>query len=384
MTEENFRFESDADETGLPSSSQSEWTERTAASPKTEIPPLIPGTEIIGRRARKAAMMAQKSQETVPEEPEAAPEPEESADQISLLDAAVVDEVSPVEISESEAQISLFDAAPEGLFSEGLRSDKPVAVAEPISTEEIPAAEVSFAAPVGIPEEAPDPLAELFSDPQEIPLRRARRASEEAAPPEDPFVSEDPIPRRRARVTEPPVVKKRPSAVSPFVEFVEIVVGALVAAILVLTLICRTGVVEGSSMVPTMYAGDRYVISDLFYTPDQGDIVVFRPEIDGEDELWIKRVIALEGQTVYIDPTTYRVYVDGNLLDEPYLGGAGTIPHTMENPVTVPEGCVYVLGDNRAISHDSRYEDLGCVEIGQLAGRVILRFWPLESFGFCE
>lgn len=178
--------------------------------------------------------------------------------------------------------------------------------------------------------------------------------------------------------------KKPGSAVSPLVEFVEIIVGALVAAILVLTLICRTGVVEGGSMLPTMHGGDRYIISDLFYTPEAGDIVVFRPEIEGEDELWIKRVIAVEGQTVYIDPDTYQVYVDNQLLDEPYLNGLGTIPHTTPNPITVPEGCVYVMGDNRAISHDSRYEDLGCVEVRQLAGRVILRFWPLNSFGFCE
>ncbi len=178
--------------------------------------------------------------------------------------------------------------------------------------------------------------------------------------------------------------KKPGSAVSPLVEIVEIVVGALVASILVLTLICRTGVVEGGSMLPTMHSGDRYIISDLFYTPEAGDIVVFRPEIEGEDELWIKRVIAVEGQTVYIDPDTYRVYVDNQLLDEPYLNGMGTIPHTTQNPITVPEGCVFVMGDNRAISHDSRYEDLGCVEVRQLAGRVILRFWPLNSFGFCE
>ena len=178
--------------------------------------------------------------------------------------------------------------------------------------------------------------------------------------------------------------KKPGSAVSPLVEFVEIIVGALVAAILVLTLICRTGVVEGGSMLPTMYNGDRYIISDLFYTPEAGDIVVFRPEIEGEDELWIKRVVAVEGQTVYIDPETYRVYVDGKMLDEPYLDGQGTIPHTTQNPVTVPLGCVFVLGDNRAISHDSRYEDLGCVEVRQLAGRVILRFWPVERFGFCK
>lgn len=204
-------------------------------------------------------------------------------------------------------------------------------------------------------------------------------------------ISQEPMVGRRAArqplddLSAPPV-KKKPKrlAIASFVEFAEVLVGALVAALLVLTLICRTGVVEGSSMYPTMVQGDRYIISDLFYTPKQGDIVVFRPGIDGEESLWIKRVIALEGQTVYIDPDTYQVYVDGQLLGEPYLSGRGTIPHTTENPITVPEGCVYVMGDNRAISHDSRYEDLGCVEISHLAGRVILRFWPFDRFGTCQ
>lgn len=254
--------------------------------------PLIPGTEIIGRRARKLALMTEEAEEQIP-----------------LWDAANLPEESN-------------------------------------PTEESPA--------------------------EEIPL--------EEDPSEAPLVLEDPTPASQRKPEKSSV--KKGSAVSPFVEVVEVVVGALVAAILVLTLVCRTGVVDGSSMVPTMYHGDRYVISDLFYTPEQGDIVVFRPEIDGEEELWIKRIIAVEGQTVYINPETYRVYVDGVLLDEPYLNGMGTIPHTTQNPITVPTGCVYVLGDNRTISHDSRYEDLGCVEIGQLAGRVILRFWPLNSFEF--
>lgn len=178
--------------------------------------------------------------------------------------------------------------------------------------------------------------------------------------------------------------KEKPSAISSFVEVVEIFVGALIATILVLTLVCRTGVVSGSSMSPTMYGGDRYLISDLFYTPKQGDIVVFRSGIEGEDELWIKRVIATEGQTVYIDPNTYEVLIDGQKLDEPYLVNMRTVPHTTQNPITVPEGCVYVMGDNRSVSHDSRYSDLGCVSIGQLAGHVLFRFWPLNSFGVCK
>lgn len=189
--------------------------------------------------------------------------------------------------------------------------------------------------------------------------------------------------RSRRGLPEKEPVKRKNNTVKSIVETVELVVVALAAAILVLTLICRTGVVDGSSMAPTMHGGDRYIISDLFYTPEQGDIVVFRSGIEGREELWIKRVIAVEGQTVYIDPSDYRVYVDGKLLDEPYLGSSvGTYPHSTENPITVPAGHVYVLGDNRAVSHDSRYDDLGCVPLSHLAGRVIVRFWPLSSFEF--
>ena len=182
---------------------------------------------------------------------------------------------------------------------------------------------------------------------------------------------------------EPKPKKPKATFASAFVEFAEVLVSAVVAAILVLTLICRTGVVEGSSMVPTMHNGDRYIISDLFYTPEQGDIVVFRPDIEGKEELWIKRIIAVAGQKVYIDPQEFKVYVDDVLLDEPYLSEfTGTINHGTENPIIVPEDCVYVLGDNRSVSHDSRYADLGCVPVRMLAGRVIVRFWPLSDFQF--
>lgn len=289
------------------------------------------------------------------------------------------------EISEQDDQIPLWENA-------GVEPKVKISLQEEDSSPDLPAESFEISSQEAEAEDSSDSVPEVIF---------AQSVSAEDLPPvvfsEEPDDSEeddtsmDQIPHRRRQsseeVEENPEKKPRKkvgSTVSSLVEFVEIVVGALVAAILMLTLICRTGVVEGTSMVPTMYGGDRYIISDLFYTPEQGDIVVFRPEIDEENELWIKRVIAVEGQKVYINPETYQVFVDDQLLDEPYVQGMGTIPHTTKNPIVVPEGCVYVMGDNRAISHDSRYEDLGCVEIGQLAGRVILRFWPLDSFGFCE
>ena len=243
---------------------------------------------------------------------------------------------------------------------------------EPIAP---PAAEVS---PVQEPPAQTAVVPEAFdpADRMENPFVPLTLEQEPAVPAEEPSAD-------RGVPTASAAVRKR-TPVASVVEFVEILVSALVAAILILTLVCRTGVVDGTSMYPTMHHGDRYIISDLFYTPEQGDIVVFRPDIEGkEDELWIKRIIALEGQTVYIDSENFRVYVDGVPLEEPYLSTyTGTLNHDTENPVVVPEGCVYVLGDNRAISHDSRYKDVGCIPVRMLAGRVILRFWPLKDFQF--
>ncbi|MBO5213998.1 MAG: signal peptidase I [Clostridia bacterium] len=325
-----------------------------------------------------------------------APHSEDEAPESDL----VVGAIEPSEESEAEeGQMPLFAeiSAPEEQIP--LWESSAWEPAHQISLSQEASAEDPLPESFAISVQAPSEESVLENISPEASVSAEEEPAEESAAAEltvteDFYLPMEEIPQRRRRIAEEPLpdqknAEKKPgrkpgSAVSPLVEFVEIVVGALVAAILVLTLICRTGVVEGTSMLPTMYDGDRYIISDLFYTPEQGDIVVFRPEIDGKDELWIKRVIAVEGQKVYIDPDTYRVYVDDVLLDEPYLEGMGTIPHSTQNPITVPSGCVYVLGDNRGISHDSRYEDLGCVEIGQLAGRVILRFWPLESFGFCE
>lgn len=403
------------------------------SSASSGITPLIPGTEIVGRRARRAALQVESSDpaavaaEATPaadlpafavSEGESATEPEESAEaQILLWDDPLSEDASDgadqIPLWDDTSLDELLARAQSWATGDGDLSDLSESVEDPSVAERSETVENSEDAQiventgdegsVADPGDASEKGADGGVAGSDLPETDSEEFWNQLLT-EDYYTPIEQIPRRRrpgesdgsgGRRGKRPAGeiddrlkrssnKPKACAVSPFVEFVEVVVGALVAAILVLTLICRTGVVDGSSMVPTMYHGDRYIISDLFYVPERGDIVVFRPEIDGEDELWIKRVIATEGQTVYIDPESYQVYVDGRLLSEPYLGGAGTIPHSTENPITVPEGCVYVLGDNRAISHDSRYADLGCVEIGQLAGRVILRFWPLESFGFCE
>lgn len=159
---------------------------------------------------------------------------------------------------------------------------------------------------------------------------------------------------------------------------------AIVIAVVLLTLVVRTGFVDGSSMEPTMYENDRYLLSDLFYTPAQNDIIVFSPDVkNNEEKLWVKRIIATEGQKVYVNPDDNLVYIDDVLLSESYLVQP-TFPGTTENPITVPEGYVFVMGDNRAVSHDSRSADLACVDTRRIIGRLIVRVFPFNKFGFVK
>ena len=189
--------------------------------------------------------------------------------------------------------------------------------------------------------------------------------------------------------TDAPVKKKNPAAF--FIDIAEAVVTAIVAAIFIITLICRIGYVSGGSMLSTMSSGDRYIVSNLFYTPQAGDIIVFQPETEEDGEtLYVKRIIALGGQTVDItlnEYNEYAVYVDGAELQEPYLdehqitypSGYPPADDFDELHVQVPEGYVFVMGDNRLESKDSRV--IGCIDVRRIVGKVLLRFYPIDKFG---
>lgn len=183
--------------------------------------------------------------------------------------------------------------------------------------------------------------------------------------------------------TVPAKKAKKPekTLLSGIFDTVEAIVFAAVLAIVILTIFVRTGFVEGSSMVPTMHQGDRYLISNLFYTPKQGDIVVFSPDVANNpgSKLWVKRIIATEGQKVYINPDDGKVYIDDVLYEEPYLTQP-TEPKVTDNPIVVPEGYVFVMGDNRGDSMDSR--NIGCVDTRRIVGRLLVRIFPLNQFGF--
>ena len=158
-------------------------------------------------------------------------------------------------------------------------------------------------------------------------------------------------------------------------DWVQSLVVALLVCVLLFTFVGRIVNVSGTSMLDTLRNNDRIVISDLFYTPKRGDIVVLR-KTSFSDEPIVKRVIALGGQTVNIDFEKGVVYVDGEALDEPYILEPTRRRIDFEDETLVPEGCVFVMGDNRNGSTDSRDLRIGCVDERLIIGKALFLLIP--------
>lgn len=155
----------------------------------------------------------------------------------------------------------------------------------------------------------------------------------------------------------------------------------LVALVLLSTLAGRFVGVVGSSMVPTLHQGDLLILQSIGYEPQQGDVVVLRKSSFMTAPI-VKRVIATEGQHVVVDYGAGEVRVDGVALDEPYINEEMTPPTGPSiTDVVVPEGSIFVMGDNRNRSSDSRDERLGTVDKRYILGRALVVFFPFTHFG---
>ena len=165
-------------------------------------------------------------------------------------------------------------------------------------------------------------------------------------------------------------------------DWLQALVMALVCIILVFTFVGRFIYVSGHSMEPTLYDKDMMIIQELGYTPKQGDVVVLTKPSEIADGPIVKRVIATEGQRVDIDYDTGTVYVDGTPLEEDYIKEAMKVPNYGEgvNHVTVPEGCIFVMGDNRNDSADSRYPSIGIIDTRSVIGRAVMVLFPFQDF----
>ena len=152
----------------------------------------------------------------------------------------------------------------------------------------------------------------------------------------------------------------------------------LLAILIVSSLFLRVVVVSGTSMTNTLKDGDYLlVLSNVFYrNPEQGDIIVASKNSFDDGKPIVKRVIATEGQTVDIDFDMGIVYVDGIALDEPYTKTPTTLWEGVSFPLVVEEDCVFVLGDNRNGSRDSRHPDIGQIHKKEIIGKVLFIFLP--------
>ena len=166
-------------------------------------------------------------------------------------------------------------------------------------------------------------------------------------------------------------------------DFIELFIFSLAAVFIITTFFFRHSVVDGGSMERTLFDGEHIIISDLFYKPERGDIIVCE---DYSTELPIpivKRVIAIAGDRVEID-SFGNVKVNGELLDESgYVYIDPNFPYICDPlDMTVPDGEVFVMGDHRNVSQDSR--KIGTIKEDSILGKVLLRFYPFEKFGVVE
>ena len=176
---------------------------------------------------------------------------------------------------------------------------------------------------------------------------------------------------------------------SDLYEWLQMFLGCVVAAVVLFNCVARLTRVDGGSMDTTLQHGEIMLIWSLGYTPKQGDIVVLNktsvllPDWT-EPRAIVKRVIATGGQTVDVDYSTGAVYVDGRPLDEPYLHEEMRRPgppSMQETHWEVPEGSIFVMGDNRNYSTDSRDSLLGAIDTDYILGKAVLALWPLDRFG---
>jgi signal peptidase I len=152
----------------------------------------------------------------------------------------------------------------------------------------------------------------------------------------------------------------------------------VLTAVLLFTFVVRVVNVDGPSMRETLQDDDKLLVLNaaLCGTYDRGDIVIFQaPEFE-DGQLIVKRVVATEGQTVDIDFASGTVTVDGQPLNEPYTREPTWLDEGLEFPVTVPEGCVFVMGDNRNNSRDSRDAELGPIDTRHIVGRAAVLVLP--------
>lgn len=185
--------------------------------------------------------------------------------------------------------------------------------------------------------------------------------------------------------TRPLPEKKERSFKRWILEWTETIVASFALVTIIFAFVARVITVDGISMEPTYFDGDRVLVTSLAGEIHQGDVVII---VHALDDTIIKRVVATEGQWVDFDQELGEVTVDGTPLMGEKFGienGITTIPQhpglVMDFPQQVPEGCVFVLGDNRDSSMDSRYLAVGMIDKRNILGKVVFNLYPFSKVG---
>ncbi len=187
------------------------------------------------------------------------------------------------------------------------------------------------------------------------------------------------------------------SIIAEILDVLDMIILSMFCIILLFTYVFHLATVQGSSMYPTMVTDDQLLVNNLAGQPQAGDILIIdvknanllndAGEVytdEGLGKTIVKRVIAVENDIVDIDFEKGIVIVNGQPLDEQYVNTPTTTPVSggaFDYPITIPPGYVYVMGDNRDVSLDSRYRSVGLVHESDISGKVILRVYPWEDFG---
>ncbi len=174
-------------------------------------------------------------------------------------------------------------------------------------------------------------------------------------------------------------VNKSDKNIESFYEMASVVVSAILTVGIIFTFLFKISTVSGESMENTLHNGDKLIISAVTQDVEYGDVVVVS-QPNGYEKVLIKRVIAVGGQTVWFNEDTNKVVVDGKELDEPYIKEEMEFLLSMTKLYRVPEGKIFVMGDNRNDSADSRSELIGMIDERYVVGKVVYRIGDKNLF----